>query len=190
MVHWLRVCTSLQGAWVQSLVRELRSHMPFSMAKKPFRNKMNKIKFYTVHLNYSGEGNGNPLQYSRLENPMDRGASWATVRVCVLSCSVMSDSLQPHGLQPVRLLCRWDSPGKNTGAGCLALFQGIFPAQGSNQHLLHLLHWQMGALPLAPVGSSDGGGGAQRVGHHGATERTHWIHTQVHLYVCLGWSIS
>ena len=26
-----------------------------------------------------GEGNGNPLQYSSLENPMDRGASWATV---------------------------------------------------------------------------------------------------------------
>ena len=27
----------------------------------------------------SGEGNGNPLQYSRLGNPMDRGAWWATV---------------------------------------------------------------------------------------------------------------
>ena len=26
-----------------------------------------------------GEGNGNPLQYSRLGNPMDRGAWWATV---------------------------------------------------------------------------------------------------------------
>ena len=26
-----------------------------------------------------GEGNGNPLQYSCLENPMDRGASWAKV---------------------------------------------------------------------------------------------------------------
>ena len=26
-----------------------------------------------------GEGNGNPLQYSCLENPMDRGAGWATV---------------------------------------------------------------------------------------------------------------
>ena len=29
----------------------------------------------------SGEGNGNPLQYSYLENPMDRGGWWATVRV-------------------------------------------------------------------------------------------------------------
>ena len=27
----------------------------------------------------SGEGNGNPLQYSFLENPMDRGTWWATV---------------------------------------------------------------------------------------------------------------
>ena len=27
-----------------------------------------------------GGGHGNPLQYSRLENPMDRGAWWATVR--------------------------------------------------------------------------------------------------------------
>ena len=26
-----------------------------------------------------GEGNGNPLQYSCLENPMERGAWWATV---------------------------------------------------------------------------------------------------------------
>ena len=27
----------------------------------------------------SGDGNGNPFQYSYLENPMDRGAWWATV---------------------------------------------------------------------------------------------------------------
>ena len=30
-------------------------------------------------LGRSREGNGNPLQYSHLENPMDRGAWWATV---------------------------------------------------------------------------------------------------------------
>ena len=46
-----------------------------------------------------------------------------------------------------------DSPGKNTGAGCYALFQGIFPTQGSNLHLLCLLHWQGGSLPLVPLGS-------------------------------------
>ena len=36
----------------------------------------------------------------------------------------------------------WDSPDKNTGMGCRALLQGIFSAQGSNLHLLCLLHWQ------------------------------------------------
>ena len=30
-----------------------------------------------------------------------------------------------------------DSPGKNTGVGCHALFQGIFPTQGLNPHLLY-----------------------------------------------------
>ena len=49
------------------------------------------------------------------------------VCVCVcISCSVVSDSLQPQGLQPSRLLCPWDSPGKNTGVGCHSLLQGIF----------------------------------------------------------------
>ena len=36
------------------------------------------------------------------------------------SCSVVSDSLQPHGLQPTRLLHPWDFPGKSTGVGHLA----------------------------------------------------------------------
>ena len=43
------------------------------------------------------------------------------------------------GLWPARLLCPWDSPGKNTGVGCHALLQGIFQTQGSNPHLLCLL---------------------------------------------------
>ena len=34
------------------------------------------------------------------------------------SCSVMSDSSRPHGLQPTRLLRPWDSPGKGTRVGC------------------------------------------------------------------------
>ena len=52
--------------------------------------------------------------------------------------TVVSNSLQPHGLQPTRLLCPWDSPGNSTGVGCHALLQGIFPTQGSNPSLLHL----------------------------------------------------
>ena len=35
-----------------------------------------------------------------------------------------------------RLLCPWDSSGKNTGVDCHALLQGIFPTQGLNLHLM------------------------------------------------------
>ena len=45
-----------------------------------------------------------------------------------------------------------DSPLKNTGVGCHALLQGIFPTQGLNPSLLGLLHWQAGSLPLVPPG--------------------------------------
>ena len=42
------------------------------------------------------------------------------MRVCEVA-SVMSNSLQSHGMQPARLLCPWDSPGKNTGVDCHVL---------------------------------------------------------------------
>ena len=46
------------------------------------------------------------------------------------SHSVLSNSLQPHGLQPTRLLHPWDSPGKNAGVGSHALLQGNLPDPG------------------------------------------------------------
>ena len=49
-----------------------------------------------------------------------------TLSVKVSKCAshlVMSDSLRPHRLQSTRLLCPWDSPGKNTGVGCHSLLQ-------------------------------------------------------------------
>ena len=49
----------------------------------------------------------------------------------------MSDCLQLQGLGSARLLCPWDSPGKNTGVGCHSLFQGIFLTQESNAGLLN-----------------------------------------------------
>ena len=47
------------------------------------------------------------------------------------SCPTLCDPVdcRPPGS---RLLCPWDFPGKNTGAGCHFLLQGIFPTQGSN----------------------------------------------------------
>ena len=109
-----------------------------------------------------GIGNGNSLQYSFLENSMDRGAWQATVHgvaktqtwwACThpnnsskWSClgissfqlmkvevtQVVSNSLGPHGLYGP-----WNSPGQNTEVGSLSLLQGIFPTQGSNPVLPH-----------------------------------------------------
>ena len=62
----------------------------------------------------------------------------------------MSDSVRPHRRQLTRLLCPWDSPGKNTGVGCHFLLQGIFPTQGMNSCLPH---WQGDSLPLNHLGS-------------------------------------
>ena len=73
--------------------------------------------------------------------------------VSVLSGSVLSDSLQPHGLYPARFLCSWYFFSTNTGVDYHFLLQGILLTQGSNLCLLHLLHWQVGSLPLAPLGS-------------------------------------
>ena len=69
--------------------------------------------------------------------------------VCMSECSVVSDSLWPHGLQPVRLLCAWVFLGKNTGVDCYSLLQGVFPVWGLNPHLLSLLHWQADSSPLS-----------------------------------------
>ena len=67
------------------------------------------------------------------------------VCACVFSRLVMSDALWPHGLQPARLLCPWDFPGKNTGVGRHTLLEVIFLTQWSNPGLLHcrriLYHW-------------------------------------------------
>ena len=76
-----------------------------------------------------------------------------------LVISVVSDSMWPHVLQPVRLLCPWDSLGKSTEVDCHALLQGIFPTQGSNLGLLHcrwiLYRWATRKAPRSECNSSN-----------------------------------
>ena len=59
-----------------------------------------------------------------------------TTSSSTVSHSLVSDYLWTHGLQPARLLCPWDSPGKDTGVGSHSLLQRI-PTQGSNLGLPH-----------------------------------------------------
>ena len=61
--------------------------------------------------------------------------------------------------EPARLLCPWDFPCKNTGVGCHALLQGVFPTEVSN---LCLRHWQMDSLPLSLLESPGRGLGGEK----------------------------
>ena len=79
-----------------------------------------------------------PLNFQRLEAPTRTAYDFASglttthyyesLKAC---CQIVSNSLQPHGLQYARLFCPWDSPGKNTGVGCHFLLWGIFLTQDS-----------------------------------------------------------
>ena len=71
----------------------------------------------------------------------------------MLSHSVMSDSLQPHGLWPTSLLCPWDSPGKNTGVGCPFILQGILLTQETETESLASLVLAGGLFTTVPTGN-------------------------------------
>ena len=87
--------------------------------------------------------------------------------VCTQSCPTLSgpvDCSPPgssaHGILlrrilSTRLFCPCNSPAKNPGVGCCFLLQRVFPTQGSNPNLLHLLHWQTNSLLLVPAGKPD-----------------------------------
>ena len=73
---------------------------------------------------------------------------WIVVSESV-SHLVLSNSLQFHGLLPTRLLCPWDSTGKNTGVDSHSLLQGVFLTQLLNPSLNS---FQMNSLPSEPPG--------------------------------------
>ena len=71
------------------------------------------------------------------QRPSQKG--WETLHMKVKESELAQSclTLRPHKMSPIRLLCAWDFPGKNTGVGCHFLLQGIFPTQGSNSGLQH-----------------------------------------------------
>ena len=83
-----------------------------------------------------------PLSLSRIKKPVPISLHGFHIYIhaCVLNHFSHECLLQPYGLLPTRLLCPWDSPGKNTGVGCHVLLQRIFPTQRPYSHLLQLLH--------------------------------------------------
>ena len=68
-----------------------------------------------------GEGNGTPLQYSCLENPMDRGAWWAAVHGVAKSWTGLSDFTFTHWRrkwQPTPVFLPGESQGQGSLMGC------------------------------------------------------------------------
>ena len=107
---------------------------------------------------FIGEGNGNPLQCSCLENPRDGGAWWADIYevaqsrtrlkrlssssssndpFAMLSRSVKSDSATPWTVAHQAPLSIGNLQAWILAMGCRALLQGIFPIQRSNPGLPH-----------------------------------------------------
>ena len=63
------------------------------------------LSFFIFDSVYNGEGNGNLLQYSCLENPMDRGAWWATVPgVARVRHELATKPLRERSLTPLRVV--------------------------------------------------------------------------------------
>ena len=76
--------------------------------------------------------------YTHTHKQKHVGKVLRTKHICYL---VIFDSLQPNGLQPTRLFCPWDSPGKITRVGCHFLLQGISMTQGVYAGLPWWLSW-------------------------------------------------
>ena len=97
------------------------------------------------------------------KNIYPRGLLWKLL--LLFSRSAVSNSLPPDRVQPTRLLCLWDFPGKSTGVGSYFLLQGIFPTPGWNPGHLHL---RADSLPRSHQGSlivSIAGDKKENVGH-------------------------
>ena len=100
------------------------------MFLKIFTSKL--TTFITVTDSVLGEGNGTPLQYSCLENPMDRGAWWAAVHGVAKSrirLSVFTFTFHFHALEKEMAthssVLAWRIPGTGEPGG--------LPSMGSHR---------------------------------------------------------
>ena len=76
-------------------------------------NHFSRVRFCApLSLGFSRQEHWSGLPFP---SPMHEGEKWKWSR------SIVSDPQRPHGLQPTRVLCPWDFPGKSTGVGCHCL---------------------------------------------------------------------
>ena len=123
------------GVPMQSLGQNCQPPFQISSLKHRLHHNSNKCRIVERHLsenqkiNCINPGRANNTKLIIIEK-----------KVKLIESQSCLNSFQPHGLQPTRLLCPWDSPSKNTRVGSPSLLQGIFLTQGSNPGLLHCKH--------------------------------------------------
>ena len=118
--------------------------LPMSPNVQLKRQQSKKPKFYKVRVSVKTQSKWEmPRTISKPEsrtlrvNWLEKASSWMWTVWRSESHSVLSHFFTTPWTVVPRLLCPWDSPGKDTGVGCHALIQGVFLTQESNRGLLH-----------------------------------------------------
>ena len=159
-VQWLRLCASTARG--MSWNPGWGNKIPHAMQPNFIEINKNKIDIYNIKKKEGGAvSQGGPTRMyvracgscraarrvevvgsGRFRTCSAGGAPWVpTLRAWraslfsswVLCCSAVSDSLQPHGLQPTRFLCPWDSPDKNTDWGAMPSTRGSSQSRDQTQ---------------------------------------------------------
>ena len=105
-ILWIQVCNTHQ----MLLLLSRFSHVRFCVTPWTTAHQVPPSLGFSRQEHWSGLPSPSPMHESK---------KWKW------SCSVVSDSSWPHGLQPTRLLRPWAFPGKSTGVGHYCLVQHI-----------------------------------------------------------------
>ena len=130
------------GLFLSSWIRSPLSPLPFTAPPIPGRVQCHLIKRPKKELDL---GRRKLVSTQCLFQPWDFPVRAKLLQSCRLFVTPWTVAYQA--------LCPWYFPGKKAGVGSPSLLQGIFPTEGPNPCLLHLLHWPVGSLPLSHLGS-------------------------------------
>ena len=152
MSFHVRISSSLVPALWTSLDSCLLSHSPLSTVH---RSRHGTQTLFFIYLTTAHGAFVVYCQFNWKFGPMTRKLLTDTQQPVLKSSekekgqwcrSVVSDSLQPHGLQPTRLLHPWDFPGRGTGVGChflLSIWLLLY-------HEFHPFFWEIYILAWLP----------------------------------------
>ena len=105
-------CVAALGIQISIVIRRRISCSNKVCLKKIMDDKMNILKAWAHFLQFKAN---KIIDFTSSRVPaLSLWKNRPEQSVCELSCSVMSGSLQPHGLQPAGLPCPWCFPGKDT----------------------------------------------------------------------------